>query len=150
MLLPYSTSNKYAPQMPYICHIPKLFNVHQWGKYANKYATYKLNDINHMMSSAVHRIQWCLCWQWWWCTLTALSGGWSLTNSTKSTGLYDNLQTHTDNNLQFCRLLVAKQNDPIILKQSFQGHNTLQSKNWHKSVLLRALYPPNVKIIQSQ
>ena len=31
---------QHAPQMPDIYHMPKLLNIHQWGKYANKYATY--------------------------------------------------------------------------------------------------------------
>ena len=55
--------NKYAPQMIYIGHIPKLLEVHQWGKYANIYATYELTGINHVIRSTVHR---CYCW-WWWC-----------------------------------------------------------------------------------
>ena len=33
--LPYyskiSASNKYVPQMPYVCHMPKVLDKHQWG-----------------------------------------------------------------------------------------------------------------------
>ena len=35
-------SNKSAPQMLHVCHMPKLLNVHQWGKYAYVYATNEL------------------------------------------------------------------------------------------------------------
>ena len=34
------TRDKYAPQIPHVCQIPKLLNVHPWGKYANMYPTY--------------------------------------------------------------------------------------------------------------
>ena len=47
----------YAPLIPYICHMPKLLDVHQWEKYANIYVTYELTAIDHVTRSAVHR--WC-------------------------------------------------------------------------------------------
>ena len=34
-------TNKYAPQLHKICHMPYLFLVYLWGKYADIYATYK-------------------------------------------------------------------------------------------------------------
>ena len=40
---------------PYICHMPKLFNVHQWEKFVNIYAAYAFTGINHVMGSAAHR-----------------------------------------------------------------------------------------------
>ena len=59
--LPYyckiCTNNKYDHQIPYICHKPRLLGMHQWGKYATIYATYKLSGINHVTRSNVHR--WC-------------------------------------------------------------------------------------------
>ena len=50
-------SNEYAPQMPHICHKPTLLKVHQWGKYANIYATCELTAINHVTGSTVYRQQ---------------------------------------------------------------------------------------------
>ena len=47
------SSNKYAPETPQIYHMPKLLNVHQWGKYADIYATYEITGIDHVMRSAV-------------------------------------------------------------------------------------------------
>ena len=35
-------SNKYAHKMPYISHMCKLLEIHQWGKCANIYARYEL------------------------------------------------------------------------------------------------------------
>ena len=56
--LPYyckiHASKKYAPQIALIYHTPKLLDVHQWGKYANIYATYELTGINHVAKSTVH------------------------------------------------------------------------------------------------
>ena len=41
---------KYVPtrNMPLKCHMPKLLNVHQWGKYVNIHATYEVDPINDM------------------------------------------------------------------------------------------------------
>ena len=58
-------SNKYAPEITHICHVPKLHSMHQWRMYANIYETYDLTGINHMINSTVHRRQWCQHWQWW-------------------------------------------------------------------------------------
>ena len=48
--LPYyckiCATNKYAPQVPYMCQIPKVLDVPQWGKYTNIYATNELPGIN--------------------------------------------------------------------------------------------------------
>ena len=38
-------SNTYDPQMPHICNIPKLPDVHLWRKYAQIYATYEAAPI---------------------------------------------------------------------------------------------------------
>ena len=50
--LPYHckicTNKNYAPQMPQICHMPTLFNVHLWEKCANIQAKYEVaisNDV---------------------------------------------------------------------------------------------------------
>ena len=42
--------------MPLKCHMCKLLNVYQWEIYANIYATYELNGINHVTRIAVHRL----------------------------------------------------------------------------------------------
>ena len=34
-------------------HTAELLDLHQWGKHARIYATYKLTDINHVTMSAV-------------------------------------------------------------------------------------------------
>ena len=39
---------KYAPQMPYICHIYQLLNVHIYDNYVSIYASYELSAINNM------------------------------------------------------------------------------------------------------
>ena len=39
-------------------HIPQLFNVDLWGKYANIYTTYKVASINDVATIASHRQQW--------------------------------------------------------------------------------------------
>ena len=52
--------NTYATQISHICHTPKLFNVHQRGKYTNNYATYELTCFNCVTNSTAHRWQ---CWQ---------------------------------------------------------------------------------------
>ena len=39
------------------CHMAKLLDVHQWGKYANKHAKYELVSINDVTRSAVCRCQ---------------------------------------------------------------------------------------------
>ena len=40
--------HKYAPEMPTICHMPKLPIIFTWGKYSNIYAIYELTGINHV------------------------------------------------------------------------------------------------------
>ena len=35
-------------------YMPKLLNVHQWGKYSKIYATWELTGINHVTGSALH------------------------------------------------------------------------------------------------
>ena len=61
--LPYycriCASNKYAPQMPHIFHIPKLLHMHQREKDTNIYIIYELTDINHVTSSTVHTVHKC-------------------------------------------------------------------------------------------
>ena len=37
-----------------MCHMSKLHDMYHWGKYANKYAIYKLTGINHVARSAVN------------------------------------------------------------------------------------------------
>ena len=39
-------SNKCAPQMPWICHMPKLLNMNWWARDVNTYATYEAVSIN--------------------------------------------------------------------------------------------------------
>ena len=39
------------------CHMPKLFNVHWWGKYASIYATYELTAIKHEVISKISKNQ---------------------------------------------------------------------------------------------
>ena len=51
------TISKYAPQMPYKWHMPKLHTEYLWGKYANIYATYEAAHVNRI---TVHQ------WWWWW------------------------------------------------------------------------------------
>ena len=41
--------NKYAPQKPQRCHMPKLHDAHLLGKYANKYATNEVAPINDIV-----------------------------------------------------------------------------------------------------
>ena len=41
--------------MPHISYMPKLLDVHQWGRYANIYATYKLISTNLVTRSTVHK-----------------------------------------------------------------------------------------------
>ena len=41
-------SNKYAPQMPHVCHMPKFLDAHLWEMYINIHATYEValfNDV---------------------------------------------------------------------------------------------------------
>ena len=47
-------NNKYVPLMLYICHMPKLLNVHQRGKFANIHETYGINLVTR---NAVNRRQ---------------------------------------------------------------------------------------------
>ena len=62
--LPYyyklCATNGYASQIPYVCHMPNILDVQQWGKNYNIYVTCELTDINHVTGRTVHR------WQWWW------------------------------------------------------------------------------------
>ena len=48
MLLPHTCQQE-------ICHIPKLLNVHLWGKNANVYVTYEVAPINDVARIAVHK-----------------------------------------------------------------------------------------------
>ena len=56
------------PQMPWIRHMPKLLDMHLWGRYVNIHATYEANPIIDLARIAVHRWQ-CQCQmkKWWWC-----------------------------------------------------------------------------------
>ena len=47
----------YAPPMPYTCLMPKLLEIHQWGKCTNTNARYELTGIKYVTRSTVHR--WC-------------------------------------------------------------------------------------------
>ena len=47
------TSKKCGPQMLYVCHMPKLPDMHPLGKYANICATYEHTGINSVTRSAV-------------------------------------------------------------------------------------------------
>ena len=42
-------------QMPNICPMPKLLDVHLWGTYANIHATYEVAHINDVATTAVCR-----------------------------------------------------------------------------------------------
>ena len=50
-------NNKYATQMPNLCHMTKLLSVHQWEMYVNIYVLYELTGISHVTRSAAHRQQ---------------------------------------------------------------------------------------------
>ena len=52
------TANEYAPKVPYTCQMTRLLDVHQWGEYANTYATYELTGINHVTRNTVQRWHW--------------------------------------------------------------------------------------------
>ena len=54
--------HKHAHQVPYIHHMSKLLNKHQWGKYV-----VYMPHTNSLACSAVHRRS------WWWCNLIALA-----------------------------------------------------------------------------
>ena len=43
-----------CPQMPYLHHIYKLLEMHQWGMYSNIYAIFELTDMKDVTSSDVH------------------------------------------------------------------------------------------------
>ena len=81
--------------MPNICHMPKLLNIHQWGNYANIYATYEFTGINHILKSTVQGWQWYQHWQWWWCRSTALAELAIGQFSQKLCSVWQSTHTHT-------------------------------------------------------
>ena len=52
-------NNKNALQMPTVCHMPKLLNVHLWSMYASTSVWYEVSPISDVARITVHR-----CW-WW-------------------------------------------------------------------------------------
>ena len=57
ILLQNMSQQNYVPQMPNICHMPKLLDMYQWGKHANINDAYELTGINNVNGSSVHRWQ---------------------------------------------------------------------------------------------
>ena len=55
ILLQVCPNKSHAPQMPNICHMPKLLDFHLWRKYANILATYEVASIDDVTKVAVHR-----------------------------------------------------------------------------------------------
>ena len=48
-----AASNKHTNQTPHTCHMCKLLNIHQLGKYANIYVKYELAAINDVARNNV-------------------------------------------------------------------------------------------------
>ena len=46
-------NNKYAPQIPNMCYMPNLLNMHLWKEHASIYSTYEVAPINDVARIAV-------------------------------------------------------------------------------------------------
>ena len=65
-LLQISTTNKFAIQMPYICQMPKLLNVHQWWKYVNLYMPHTNSLVLTMWPETLYTNADNDAGWWWW------------------------------------------------------------------------------------
>ena len=133
-LLYYCTicaSNKYIPQMPYICHMPILFDVHQLGKHANIYATYEVNGISHVTNSTVQRWWW---WWWWWTMMQNSDTAWLHILSWELDQISQQRNPEPENKTQW--LGVASVVDNNLRKRKLQRDWTLLQLRQHQKLLL--------------